>query len=91
MLVACSGFFVLGQKSKAERARIWFPLRKQDQELSGCFMARALLVSGAEIPEDAGGGNFSTEPDFFPIFPYSVYLCCWIYTVLAAPLAGQNV
>lgn len=29
-------------------------------------MARALLVSGAQTPEDAGGGSFSTEPECFP-------------------------
>lgn len=66
MLVACLGFFVLRHKSRAERARNWFPLRKQSQGLSGCFMARALLVSGAERPEDAGGGGFRTEPECFP-------------------------
>lgn len=33
MLVAHSGFFVLGHKSRAEKARIWFSLRKQNQVL----------------------------------------------------------
>lgn len=64
MLVAHSGFFVLGHKSRAEKARIWFSLRKQNQGLSRCFMARALLVSGAETPQDACGGCFSTKPEY---------------------------
>lgn len=50
-------------------------------------MAQDLLVSGAEAPEEAGGRSSSTKPEFFP----SVFLCCWIYTVLATPLAGQKV
>lgn len=83
MLVACLRFFVLRHKSKAERARISFPLRKQNQGLSRCFMARALLVSGVETPEDAGGRCFTR------VFPFSLCLFCWIYSVLASPLAGQ--
>lgn len=65
MLVACLEVFVLRHKSWAERGRFWFPLRMQNQGLSRGFMARALLVSGAEAPEDAGGGSFSTELECF--------------------------
>lgn len=78
MLVARLGFFILRHKSGAESARIWFPLRQHNQDLGKCFMANALLVSGAEAPEDAGGGCFSTEPGCFPSLFVSAAGFIWL-------------